>query len=205
MARVASRVYAQEKLGTLSDLGEGSDGKTRSSRNKSDEELRVNSVSAGGKGLSLQASVCNAASYCVLKILNTSRKHLEVGKNVKLGTAEAILRCAPRVIGFDSRNLEAEGVSNSRVNVIRRNNSSELAEVRTELERRIAHLAIEDSQILMPVLDNYLDLFCNDKEGVLPCTTKGYHEIRTGDALPVKKNPYRVPYALREEMKNQLD
>ena len=66
-------------------------------------------------------------------------------------------------------------------------------------------MAIEDRQILMLVLDNYLDLFCNDKEGVLPCTTKGYHEIRTGDALPVKKNPYPVPYALREEMKNQLD
>jgi len=57
----------------------------------------------------------------------------------------------------------------------------------------------------MPVLDSYLGLFCNDKEGVLPCTTKGFHEIRTGDALPVKKNPYRVPYALRDEMKNQLD
>ena len=25
------------------------------------------------------------------------------------------------------------------------------------------------------------------------------------DALPIKRNPYRVPYALREEMKKQLD
>jgi hypothetical protein len=46
----------------------------------------------------------------------------------------------------------------------------------------------------------YVDLFCNGREGVLPCTIKGFHEIKTGDALPVKKNPYRVPYALREEM-----
>ena len=188
VARVASRVYAQEERGTLSDQGERSDGKT--SRYKSDEELEVNSVSASGKGLSLQASVCNAARYCVLKILNTSRRHLEIGKNVKLGTAEAILRCASRVTGFNSRNTEAGGTSNSIVNVIRENNSSEFG-------RRIAHLAIEDKQNLMPFVDNYMDLFCNDKEGVLPCTTKGYHEIRTGDALTVKKNPYRVPYALR--------
>jgi len=31
------------------------------------------------------------------------------------------------------------------------------------------------------------------------------HDIRTGDAMPMKKNPYCVPYALQEEMKNQLD
>jgi hypothetical protein len=34
---------------------------------------------------------------------------------------------------------------------------------------------------------------------------QGLHEIRTEDAVPIKMNPYRVPYALRDEMKNQLD
>ena len=90
------------------------------------------------------------------------------------------------------------------MNSIRRNNTTELGEVRTELERRLAHLFAEERQILMPVLNEYLDLFCIVIEGVLPCTTKGSHEIRTGDALPIKKNPYRVPYALRQ-MRNQLN
>jgi hypothetical protein len=40
---------------------------------------------------------------------------------------------------------------------------------------------------------------------VLTSTTKGCHDIRTGDALPIEKNPYRVPYALRDEMRRQLD
>jgi hypothetical protein len=40
----------------------------------------------------------------------------------------------------------------------------------------------------MPVICEYLGLFCIDNEGVLPCTTKRFHEIRTSDALPVKKN-----------------
>ena len=164
-------------------------------------EVNANYVSRGSKELSLQASTSNAARYCVLKILNTSRQPLEIGKNVKLWTAEAILQRAPRVTGFDSQHLEAGETSECRVNLVRRNNYSELAEVRAKLERRFAHLAPEERQILMPVMNEYLDLFCNDKEGVLLCTTKAFHEIRTGDALPVKKIPYRVSYALREEMK----
>jgi len=92
-----------------------------------------------------------------------------------------------------------------RVNFIRGNNSADLAEIQAELERSLAYSVAKDRQILMPVMNEYLDLFCNEKEGVKPCTTKGFHEIGTGDTLPVKKCPYRVPYALREEMKHQLD
>lgn len=29
------------------------------------------------------------------------------------------------------------------------------------------------------------------------------YDIKTGDAMPIKKNPYCVSYALQEEMKNQ--
>jgi hypothetical protein len=73
--------------------------------------------------------------------------------------------------------------------------------LRFELE----HLSPGEKQILLPLIDEYLDLFCNEETAVLPRTTKGCNEIRTGDALPIKRNPYRVPYALREEMKRQLD
>jgi hypothetical protein len=97
---------------------------------------------------------------------------LETGKHVKLGTAEAILRRVLRVTGFESRKLEAGETSAGIVNLIRGNNSTELAEVRADLERRLAHLATEERQILMPVMNEYPDLFCKDKEGVLPCTTK---------------------------------
>jgi hypothetical protein len=113
-------------------------------------------------------------------VLNNSRQNLEIGKHVKLGTAEAILRSARRVTEFDSRNLEAGETSAGISNLISRNDSVELAEVRAELERRLAHLFIEESQILMPVMNEYLDLCCNFKEGVLLCTSKGFHEIRTG-------------------------
>jgi len=40
---------------------------------------------------------------------------------------------------------------------------------------------------------------------MLPCPNKDFHEIKTGDAAPTKKNPYKVPFVLKDEMKKQLD
>jgi hypothetical protein len=77
--------------------------------------------------------------------------------------------------------------------------------MRKRLEMKLEHLTPGERRTLLPVMEEYLDLFCNEKTGVLPSTTKGCHEIRIGDALPIKKNPCRVPYSLREEMKRQLD
>ena len=121
MDRVGSRVYIQEELDTLGDLEERSERKAGTSGDKYEGEVNTNYVSRDGKELSLQASTSNAARYCVLKILNTSR-HLEIGKHEKLGTAEAILQRAPRVTGFDFRNLEAGETSTCSVNLIRGNN-----------------------------------------------------------------------------------
>jgi hypothetical protein len=111
----------------LGELEERLERKTGTSRDNDEAEVNANNVSSSGKELSLQASASNAARFCVLKILNTSRQHLEIGKHVKLGTAEAILRCAPKVTGFDSRNLEAGETSACSVNLIRGNNFVELA------------------------------------------------------------------------------
>jgi len=52
-------------------------------------------------------------------------------------------------------------------------------------------------------MKEYYDLFLYDRSGLLPCTTKRFHETKTGDALPIKKNPYKVPFALKDEMKKQ--
>ena len=106
--------------------------KTDTSGDKGDGEVTADEVSIGGKKMSLQASASNAARYCVLQVLNTSQQHLEIGKHVKLGTAEDILRCATSVRGFDSQNLGAGETLAGSVNLIRGNNSAELAEVRAE-------------------------------------------------------------------------
>jgi hypothetical protein len=43
------------------------------------------------------------------------------------------------------------------------------------------------------------------KQGRYRVRRKVVTKFGNGDALPIKKNPYRVHYALREEMKRQLD
>jgi len=80
--------------------------------------------------MSLQKSANNASMYCVLKGLNTSCQHFEVVKHVKLGTAEAILPCAPKMKRFDSRNLGAGDVLACSVNLIRGNSSDVLGKFR---------------------------------------------------------------------------
>jgi hypothetical protein len=50
----------------------------------------------------------------------------------------------------------------------------------------------------------YYDLFLYDRSGLLPRTGKGFHEIKSRDALPIKKNPFKVLFALRDEMKRQI-
>jgi hypothetical protein len=83
--------------------------------------------------------------------------------------------------------------------------SRELREKRNQLEGKFEHLSPAEKQTVLSFIDEYSDQFCNEETGVLPSTTKGRHDIQRGNALAIKKNPYRVPYALREEMKRQLD
>jgi hypothetical protein len=71
--------------------------------------------------------------------------------------------------------------------------------------KKLEHLVKFERDVLGPVMMDYYDLFLYDRSGTLPCIGKGFHEIKTGDALPIKKNPYKVPFALRSEMEKQLD
>jgi hypothetical protein len=138
--------------------------------------------------------------YCTLKVLNTRGQHLELGKNVLLGQAEPLEGTPPKGAGIDFRSTEWRDMAAHRISSLTGRNSREVREKRDQLEEKLKHLPPSEKHILLSVMEEYVDLFCNEETGVLPNTTKGRHEIRTGDALPIKKNPYRVPYALKEEM-----
>jgi hypothetical protein len=73
------------------------------------------------------------------------------------------------------------------------------------LEAKLSHLNAEESRVVRPALLDYQDLSRKTEDGTIPRTDFGNHEIDTGDAAPVKMNPHRIPYALRDELKNQID
>jgi len=78
-------------------------------------------------------------------------------------------------------------------------------DLRKVITNKLTHLVKVERDVLGPVMTDYYDLFLYDQSGMLPCTGKGFHEIKTGDALPIKKKPCKVPFTLRVEMKRQLD
>jgi hypothetical protein len=73
------------------------------------------------------------------------------------------------------------------------------------LEEKMSHLTDKERRVMSPVLFTYQDLCKKTEDGTIPRTDFGYHEIDTRDATPIKKHPYRIPYALRDELKNQIE
>jgi hypothetical protein len=55
-----------------------------------------------------------------------------------------------------------------------------------------------------PVLSRYRHVFHLDENGPFKGTDLVEHQIVTGDAKPIRKAPYRVPFALRQEMETQV-
>jgi hypothetical protein len=134
--------------------------------------------------------------YCHIKMMNTSREYIQLGKNVKTGTAEDLHEGMK-----DVHRLAAC----HRVNAVNKGPLKSVNDVRETFYEKLSHLQLEEYEVMAQVLEEYIDLFNDDATGKFPCTTKGFHEIRTGDALPIKKNAYRVPYALKDEMQRQID
>jgi hypothetical protein len=62
--------------------------KSGTSGNLNREELNIVKASGDDRVMSLQNSPNSTVRYCVLKVLNTSGGHFELGKHVKLGNAE---------------------------------------------------------------------------------------------------------------------
>ena len=151
--------------------------------------------------------------YCMVEMINTSASIVEIGKNVKLGDGEPLMLRGDEVIGNEVR-AGHEDKENNEINDVeelekygsgRQNNVCHVSEkddgLNKVIMRKLEHLVKAEKEVLGPVMMKYYDLFLYDRSGLLPCTGKGFHEIKTGDALPIKKNPNKVPFVLRAEMK----
>jgi len=71
------------------------------------------------------------------------------------------------------------------------------------LQRKLDHLTPGDRQHIEPVLRKYAHVF-HDEESIDFKETKVTEHQTLGDANPIRRPPYRTPYASREEMQTQV-
>jgi hypothetical protein len=72
------------------------------------------------------------------------------------------------------------------------------------LNGTLGHLPQEERATLEPVLLRYRHVFYDEDTNYFRGTDVIEHRIITGEAAPIRKTLYRVPYALRDEMKHQI-
>ena len=72
------------------------------------------------------------------------------------------------------------------------------------LQDKLGHLTPAERSVMEPILLKYRHVFHEEGSIDFQGTDLVEHIIVTGDAKPVRKPPYRVPFALRKEMENQV-
>jgi hypothetical protein len=152
---------------------------------------------AKGGASDLQRSYASA----IITMVNTS------AEDVTIQTRTLVAVASPYEEGLESEKRETAKVRSVGLNSKqqREHIGHQNGKVPDALRDKLAHLSHTEREGLEPVIMEYQDLFKKPTDGKVPCTTFGEHEIRTGDAKPVKRQQYRRPYALREEMRRQLD
>jgi hypothetical protein len=73
------------------------------------------------------------------------------------------------------------------------------------LRRKLDHLTQDERRAIQPVLLKYAHVFHDEESNDFKCTNVIEHQILVGDTPPIRRPQYRTPYALRGEMKAQVD
>jgi len=100
---------------------------------------------------------------------------------------------------FDKINAESE--SDSDRPLTRKKNEVRYKKL---LPGKLDHLTNEDRRHIELILEKYAHLFHDEEENDFKCTNEMEHQTQVGDVKPIRRPPYRIPYALRQEMQNQV-
>jgi len=72
------------------------------------------------------------------------------------------------------------------------------------LRDKLGHLSHTERSVMELVLVNYRHVFHEEWSDDIQRSNFAKHKIVTGDAKPIRKSPYRVSFALRKEMEDQV-
>uniref|UniRef100_A0A6P7GLT4 Uncharacterized protein LOC114344217 n=1 Tax=Diabrotica virgifera virgifera TaxID=50390 RepID=A0A6P7GLT4_DIAVI len=120
-------------------------------------------------------------------------------------------------VKFINCNQEPVELSSGRVvgktAIITRDNTKMVRQVRVEsqgsdfteeIHEKLARLSVGQEKNIGEILLEYRDVMDAETEGEFSCTNQVQHKIITGDAAPIAKPAYRVPFRLQDEMRRQI-
>jgi hypothetical protein len=131
--------------------------------------------------------------YVPVQVMNLSLEELSLEKRVYIGVASPITIAEIQTsTGCDVRSIQREV-------------STPQSDFEEYLQHKLAHLQGKDCEILGPVLRRHKHLFYGLHDTKLGCTSQVENSIETGDASPIKRNPYRTPHALKPVVDKHID
>jgi hypothetical protein len=131
-------------------------------------------------------------------LTNFSNEALVVPKATVLGVAEGVSECI-----VDRINPKHETDLYSPVKPRRGKKNEGL--YKKLLRGKLDHLTQEKRKETEPALLKYAHVFHDEESNDFECTKVIEHQILVGDTPPIRRPQYRSPYALRGEMKSQVD
>jgi hypothetical protein len=130
--------------------------------------------------------------YVPIQIINLSLEEIKLEKQMYVGVASPI-----------SCN-EAHETEEINVNSVRQGDGRERGDFEQYLGEKLQHLR-DNRRILEVVLRKYKHLFYGLGSTKVGCASQVEHSIDTGDARPIKRNPYRIPHALKPVVDEHVD
>ena len=145
---------------------------------------------------SLDSRVATGASlsYAYMMPATFSDEPLTTNKATVLGLAEEI---AESIV--DKANAGEQSGSDSPTKPSRKRKNEALYS--KLLKGKLGHLPPDAGRLIEPVLVKYAHVFHDEWANDFKGTDVIRHEILVGDTPPIRRPQYRVPYALRDEMK----
>jgi hypothetical protein len=131
-------------------------------------------------------------------LANFGRESLTIPKDTVLRVAEEVSEALT-----DEINAEKEPDTNGPAKPPRKRKSEHL--YNKLLQGKLDHLSQAERRHIEPVLMKYAHVFHDENTNDFKGTQVIQHQILVGDTKPVKKPPYRMPFALRQEMQNQVE
>ena len=127
-------------------------------------------------------------------VVNFSHEEVELPKGTVLGVAEEVSQNLVAAVNDGLVSEAGRGTPKVKID----------ATFRSYLNDKLSHLTQEERTVLEPVLVKYRQTFYVEGSNDFHGTDMVEHEIDTGDAKPIRRPPYRVPYALRDELDRQV-